>query len=97
MFNVDIITGQLDKFTVGHDVINLNMTVAGPIGTISIGHDYDIRSRIHAIGPDGSIDSIFVGHDLDGNVAAENTVGKLKVNGLYNGDVTADGVRVRKS
>jgi len=97
MFNVDIITGQLDKFTVGHDVINLNMTVAGPIGTISIGHDYDIRSRIHAIGNDGTIDSIFVGHDLDGNMSAENTVGKLKVNGLYNGDVTANGVRVPRS
>ena len=45
-------------------------------------------------GEDGTIDSIFVGHDLDGNMSAENTVGHLKVNGLYNGDVTANGVRV---
>jgi len=94
VFHVSIITGQLDLFKVGHDVINLDMTVAGPIGDISIGHDYESRSRIRAIGEDGTIDSIFVGHDLDGNMSAENTVDHLKVNGLYNGDVLADGVRV---
>jgi hypothetical protein len=94
VFHVSITTGQLDLFKVGHDVINLDMTVAGPIDTISIGHDYESRSRIRAIGPDGSIDSIFVGHDLDGNMSAENTVGHLKVNGLYNGDVTENGVHV---
>ena len=94
VFHVSIITGQLDLFKVGHDVINLDMTVAGPIGDINIGHDYESRSRIRAIGPDGTIDNIFVGHDLDGNMSAENTVGHLKVNGLYNGEVTENGVHV---
>jgi hypothetical protein len=94
IFDVSIITGQLDTFKVGHDVINLDMTVAGTIGLISIGHDYDANSRIRAIGPDGTIDSIFVGHDLDGDMSAENSVLKLRVDGLYNGDVTANGVRV---
>jgi len=97
IFDVSITTGQLDLFKVGHDVINLDMTVAGPIGIISIGHDYEVRSRIHAIGPDGTIDSIFVGHDLDGNISAENSVGFLRINGLYNGDVTANGVHVPES
>jgi hypothetical protein len=97
MFHVSIITGQLDRFKVGHDVINLDMTVAGPIGDINIGHDYEQRSRIRAIGEDGTIDSIFVGHDLDGNMSAENEVGSLRVNGLYNGEVTENGVHVNES
>jgi hypothetical protein len=94
LFDVQITTGQLDLFKVGHDVINLDMTVSGPIGNISIGHDYDSRSRIKAIGEDGTIDNIFVGHDLDGKMSAENSVGHLKVNGQYNGDVTENGVHV---
>jgi hypothetical protein len=97
VFDVSIVTGELDLFKVGHDVINLDMTVAGPIGIINIGHDYDLTSRIRAIGPDGTIDSIFVGHDLDGDMSAENDVGFLRVNGLYNGNVTANGVRVPES
>ena len=97
VFDVNITTGQLDLLKVGHDVINLDMTVAGPIGDISIGHDYDIRSRIRAIGPDGTIDSILVGHDLDGDISAENAVNFLRVNGRYNGNVTANGVRVQES
>jgi len=97
IFDVDITTGQLDLFKVGHDVINLDMTVAGPIGNINIGHDYDQQSRIRAIGPDGGIDSIFVGHDLDGNMSAELEVNFLRVNGLYNGDVTVNGVRIPES
>ena len=97
VFDVNITTGQLDLFKVGHDVINLDMTVSGPIGDIIIGHDYDIRSRIRAIGPDGTIDSILVGHDLDGGISSENAVNFLRVNGRYNGNVTANGVRVNES
>jgi hypothetical protein len=73
------------------------MTVAGTIGSIVIGHDYDSRSLIHATGLDGSIDSIWVRHDLNGTMSAENEVGRLRIDGKYNGSVTANGVKVQES
>jgi hypothetical protein len=95
--DVSIITGSMDSFKVGRDVNNLDMTVAGTIRSIDIGGSYNAASRIRAIGPDGSIDNIFVNGNLNGDISAENEVGRLRVNGSYNGSVTENGVRVQDS
>ena len=96
MSDVQIVTGALPTFSVGRDVLNLDMTVAGPIKTLTVGRDFNNKSRIRAIGPDGSIGTITIGRNMAGTISAERKIGKIYVKGRLTGKILENGKRRTK-
>jgi hypothetical protein len=97
VLNATIVTGALTEMNVGRHANRLDMTVAGTAGTIDIGGTFGSTSRILASGPDGTINLISVGGDLNGIVRATRRIGRLVVGGELNGEVTAGGQPVQPS
>jgi hypothetical protein len=95
--NATIVTGALTEMSVGRHANRLNMTVAGQAGTIDIGGNFGSTSRILASGPDGQINTLNVGQDLNGTVRATRRINRLRVGGDINGEVTANGQPVQES
>ena len=93
----EIVTGTLREMSVGRHVNHVGLTVAGRVDTIDIGGNLGSTSRILASGPDGQIDVISVGEDLNGIVRATRRIGRLNVGGELNGEVTANGQDVQPS
>jgi hypothetical protein len=93
--NGTIVTGALNEMSVGRHANRLDLTVAGTAGTIDIGGNFGSTSRILASGPDGTINSLSVGGDLNGVVRATRRINRLHVGGDVNGEVTAAGQPVQ--
>ncbi len=88
---VQIVTGAMTTFSVGRDVLNLNATIAGPLKTLSVGRDFNSKSKIHAIGPDGAVKSIYIGRNFAGIITAENKIGTITVKGRFSGKIIENG------
>ena len=89
--NVQIVTGAMTTFSVGRDVLGLDATVAGAIKALSVGRDFNSKSKIHAIGPDGSVGSIVIGRNFAGTIDAEHKIGKITVKGKFTGKIRENG------
>ena len=83
--------------TVGGNMNRAEMTIAGRLDRLTVGGIFGGSSKIHAIGPEGSFGDILVGKDLNGDMDAEVSVKSLQVNGAYNGNVRANGVKVNET
>jgi hypothetical protein len=90
VIGVDLTTGTLKSVTIGNDATDIDFTAAGAMGPVVIkgdflvgdalfGFPYTGFSEIVAKGPNGSITSVSVGGDFEGDLIAESTIGAVTI------------------
>lgn len=85
---LEVNAGRLGSFLPATHVYGLQLTVAGPVGSIHIYGDLAGDSSIVGSGPFGSIKSLIVDGYLDGSILAEGSVGTIEVRQDFTGDIT---------
>ncbi len=96
--SVQITSGAIQAFNVGTNrttpppnVVDFNMTIAGPISRVDIKGSLLGNSSIFAAGPNGQLKNLSVGGDVEGLIRANGNAGNVKIGGDLLGDLIVDG------
>lgn len=85
-----LVTGRIGKFAPASDVLNLQMTISGPLSNVRINGTLGGNSLIEAIGPNGTIGNVSIRRDLDGEIRAAQSIGNVSIGGNLNGTLRVD-------
>ncbi len=100
---LEVTTGRIGSFNQKGSVSRLGISVAGSINSLHIRGNFGQLindpltnelipdSYISATGAAGSIKMLAIDGDLNGNVTATNTIGRMTVGGNVGGSITAQG------
>ena len=80
-YGLQVTAGRLEEMTLEQDLLNTNLRTSGRIVDLNVGDDVDEDSLIRAGGPDGFIDSVSVGDDMDGFVSGTVGIGEFRIGG----------------
>jgi hypothetical protein len=82
MYYTNITTGGIPQISIKGQMFDSSLTVAGPIGNVSI-DDFKVNSSIITNGPDGTIGTINIGNIFAGTLNSSVSIGDLTVNGNF--------------
>jgi hypothetical protein len=85
-----VITGRIQAFRPGSDVLNLIMTISGPLSNLTINGTLGGNSTIEAIGPNGTIGNVTVKRDVIGTIHATESIKNVTINGNLTGTLKVD-------
>ncbi|HEV7300055.1 MAG TPA: hypothetical protein VGN72_11870 [Tepidisphaeraceae bacterium] len=85
-----VTTGRIGRFLPASDVFRMDMNVTGNIRSIRINGSLGDNSEIVASGPSGTLSSVYIAGDLDGDIRASSRIGKVYVGGVTTGNVRVD-------
>jgi hypothetical protein len=91
--NTRLLTGTLENFTVGGDASNLDLEVAGDIGTVNIAGNFN-SGLVYGKGSSSNVKAVNVAGNFAGNLIAQDikslTVGKGKKKSGGNSNLTGN-------
>ncbi|HEY1687011.1 MAG TPA: hypothetical protein VGG19_19785 [Tepidisphaeraceae bacterium] len=86
-----VVSGSIQKFEPGSDVLALFLQTSGKIKTLTIKGSLAGNSTINASGTNGGIGSIKIAHDLTGSINVTNNVSSISIGGNLTGSLTING------
>lgn len=88
---LSVITGKLNTFHPGGDLMNTSLLIAGPIKTFTLNGNMIDNSAITAQGPNGNISKINIYGNMDGAITAfGGKIGNVTIKGNLTGTISSN-------
>jgi hypothetical protein len=88
---LNLTTGGLDSMTIGSDLINSELHVAGEVTNFKVSGDFQADSSLTLDGYNGYLNSFTVTGDMDGQLVVAGSVNNIDIDGDLNGWIQIEG------